>query len=59
MSMRPSWQHSVHLLSKVVRLEGLEYHGCEPCEALHMRPSNPFNDGDDALSIATIAAKLL
>lgn len=24
-----------------------------------MRPSNPFNDGDDALSIATIAAKLL
>ena len=40
-------------------MEGLEYHGCEPYEALHMRLFNPFNDGDDALSIATIAAKLL
>ena len=58
--MRPSWQHSEHLLSKVIRLVGLEEHGCGSYEALQMRPINPFDDGVDALSIAVASdAKLL
>jgi hypothetical protein len=52
MLMTPS-QHSVHLLSKEVRLVHLEQHGCGASEALQMRPINPFSDGGDALSIAT------